>query len=313
MFDFTIITPVYNGETYIRETVESVIENIGLEFTYQYIIVDDGSKDSTLKILEEFNSNRNIEIFSISNNGEANAVNFALNKAKGEYVVIVNADDPLFTKDLFTKSYEILKSNRNIVVTYPDWQVISANDQIMEIKKLPDFSIEHLVGEYMCLPGPGSVFRCQTALKIGGRNTEYKFVSDYDFWLRMNLEGDFNHIPEVLAQWREHAFSTSINKRGLSMGLERIQVIDKFIKSTNYCNRLKRKGISHAYYHAALLSYFSNDVPGRKWMLKAFKLRKGWVEKADWRVVLFCLGLPISRYFLPILNKTPLVNRPLKK
>jgi glycosyltransferase involved in cell wall biosynthesis len=313
MFDFTIITPVYNGETYIRETVESVIENIGLEFTYQYIIVDDGSKDSTFKILEEFNSNKNIEIFSISNNGEANAVNFALNKAKGEYVVIVNADDPLFTKDLFTKSYEILKSNRNIVVTYPDWQVISENNQIMELKKLPDFSVEHLVGEYMCLPGPGAVFRCQTALKIGGRNTEYKFVSDYDFWLRMNLEGDFDHIPEVLAQWREHAFSTSINKRGLSMGLERIQVIDKFIKSTNYSNRLKRKGISHAYYYAALLSYFSNDVPGRKWMLKAFKLRKGWIEKADWRVVLFCLALPMSRYLLPILNKTPLINKPLKK
>lgn len=313
MVDFTIITPVYNGEAYLRETIDSVVLNLDSNFSYEYLIIDDGSTDSTRDILKDYSHRLFIRVLSIPNGGEAAAVNLALNDASGNYILIVNADDPLISSNLFYKSFNALDQDPNIVVTYPDWNVISDKSKILETKKLPDFSIELLVGEFLCLPGPGAIFRRSTALKIGGRDAAFKFVSDYDFWLRMSLEGNFFHIPYVLAQWREHTQSTSVSSRGLEMGLERIQVMEDFLKNSNLDSSLIRKGISHAYYHAALLSYFTKSVPGRKWMFRAFRKRRGWIENSDLRIILFCLFLPFSRALLPILNKTPLINRPLKR
>lgn len=313
MCDFTVITPVYNGEKYLRETINSVLANFESNLSFDYIIINDGSTDLTLDILEEFSQHSRIRIFNIPNGGEAAAVNYGLQYATGKYVLVVNSDDPLISSELFSQSFSVMENNVNIVVVYPDWNIISDQNEIIEIKKLPEFNKEILVGEFQCLPGPGAVFRRDAGLSVGGRNTNFRFVSDYDFWLRMSLKGDFFHIPSVLAQWRQHGQSTSINNRGLEMGLERIQVMEEFLNIANFDNVLTRKAISHAYYHAALLSYFSKIVPGRSWMIKAFKLRKWWIENSDIRIVLFCLFLPASRFLIPILNRTPLINSPIKK
>ena len=251
MVDFTIITPVYNGEAFLRETIDSVVSNLDSNFSYEYLIIDDGSTDSTRHILEEYSHISYIRILSIPNGGEAAAVNLALKDATGKYILIVNADDPLISSNLFYQSFNALDRDPNIVVTYPDWNVISDENRILESKSLPNFSMELLVGEFLCLPVPGAIFRRSTALKIGGRDTAFKFVSDYDFWLRMSSEGVFFHIPYVLAQWREHTQSTSVSSRGLEMGLERIQVMEDFLKNSDLDPSLIRKGISHAYYHAA--------------------------------------------------------------
>jgi glycosyltransferase involved in cell wall biosynthesis len=313
MIDFTIITPVYNGELYIKRTIESVFSNFAKEFTFEYLIINDGSTDSTKFILNEFASHPNIEVFHIPNGGEAEAVNFGLQKASGKYVLIVNADDPLITSVLFISSFRILEENSDVVLTYPDWKIISQENIEIDVKKLPDFSLDILIGEFRCLPGPGAIFRRDTALKVGGRNKKFKYVSDYDFWLRMSREGVFHHLPSVLAQWRQHDQSASTSGRGFEMGNERILVMKEFLEGSNLDSTLAKKAISQAYYQGALLSYFSKDVPGRKWMIKALILRRGWIEKSDFRIVIFCLFLPISRLLVPILGKIPLLNSPLRK
>ena len=312
MIDFSIITPVYNGESFISETVESVLLNLDPNFKFEYLIIDDGSTDNTKNILEKYSQNELVKVFSVKNSGEAAAVNYALEKALGEYILIVNADDPLLSPRLFTLANEIFKSNEKVVVVYPDWNIVSESNLILETKKLPSYSFEVMVGEFQCLPGPGSIFRRSLALKVGGRSTLYRFVSDYNFWLKLSLQGDFFHIPEVLAQWRSHSESTSVNSKGYEMGIERIKVIEEFINYANIKKSLKRKAISHAYYHSALLSYFSREVPGRKWMLKAFLIQRGWIKNADIRIVVFCLLYPFSRYLLPIVNRTPFINNPIK-
>ena len=312
MIDFSIITPVYNGESFISETVESVLLNLDPNLKFEYLIIDDGSTDNTKNILEKYSQNELVKVFSVKNSGEAAAVNYALEKALGEYILIVNADDPLLSPRLFTLANEIFKSNEKVVVVYPDWNIVSESNLILETKKLSSYSFEVMVGEFQCLPGPGSIFRRSLALKVGGRSTLYRFVSDYNFWLKLSLQGDFFHIPEVLAQWRSHSESTSVNSKGYEMGIERIKVIEEFINYANIKKSLKRKAISHAYYHSALLSYFSREVPGRKWMLKAFLIQRGWIKNADIRIVVFCLLYPFSRYLLPIANRTPFINNPIK-
>ena len=313
IINFSVITPVYNGEAFISETIESVLSNFDPNLSFEYLIIDDGSTDNTNSIIEKYSQNELVKFFSVKNSGEAAAVNFGLEKASGEYILVVNADDPLFSPRLFTLAYEILNNNKEIVVVYPDWKIVSESNLLLETKKLSKYSFEVLVGEFQCLPGPGSIFRRSAALKVGGRSTSYRFVSDYNFWLKLSLLGDFFHVPEVLAQWRHHSDSTSVNSKGYDMGVERISVIEDFVMGASIENSLKRKARSHAYYHAALLSYFSNEVPGRKWILKAFLIQRGWIKNADVRIVVFCLLYPFSRYLLPILNLTPFINSPIKK
>ena len=94
----TVITPVFNGERYIEETINSVL-TAAKGFLIDYVIIDDGSSDATPEIIKKFSGR--LRSFHQENRGEAAAVNFGIEKALGRYCIIVNYDDPIFTSDLF--------------------------------------------------------------------------------------------------------------------------------------------------------------------------------------------------------------------
>jgi hypothetical protein len=141
------------------------------------------------------------------------------------------------------------------------------------------------------------------ALEIHGRNTHRIFTGDYDFWLRLSKKGEIRHREGVLAQWRSHPASTSISKRGDEMAKERIAVICDQIHLLTDNPKLVRVAKAHAYYNAAILSYFSKKVPGKKYLLKAFLIRRGWVAEAKLKVILYILLLPFSRLEKAILRR----------
>ncbi len=174
----SVITPVYNGADYIQETIESVL-NATTRIPFEYIVVNDGSTDSTIQILSKYS--KKAKILSFENQGESASVNEGLMAAKGEYVLVVSADDPLLDGRLFEEAASILDLNPGIVVVYPDWQVINEIGELKRKTVVDEFSLETLVGRNKTLPGPGALFRRKSALAIGGRRTKWKFVGDYDF------------------------------------------------------------------------------------------------------------------------------------
>jgi glycosyltransferase involved in cell wall biosynthesis len=292
MYDFSIITPVFNGKKYIKETVSSVLK-FTKNFSAEYIVVNDGSTDTTLDILKQFNSE--IKVVSQPNSGESVAVNNGIKIAKGQWILIVNADDPLITSELFSQAKVVFSKESSVCVVYPDWQIIDETGKTLKKVVVPDYSFHTLFAEFHCLPGPGAIFRRDLAIAIGGRSSDYKFVSDYDFWLRMSQKGSFMHIPITGALWREHSDSTSVRLKGLAMGKERIEVIRNFMRMYPQHKKLERQAISHAYYNAAILGFFSNEIPARKWMIKALVLARGKISKSKFRIVIFVLLLPLSR------------------
>jgi glycosyltransferase involved in cell wall biosynthesis len=310
MIRFSIITPVYNGGNLLRETLNSVLNNCNPDL-FEYIVVNDGSTDQTSQVLSEFTGR--IIVLNTKNQGEANAVNMGLRIAKGEYSLVVSADDPLISSELFDYALSIFESDASIVAVYPDWNMIDSNSKILSQVNTIEYSKQVLIGYFICIPGPGTIFRTSAAKQIGGRNTKLKFGSDYDFWMRLSQLGDFKRIPKVLAQWRNHPDSTSISNKGLEMAKERIFVMDNFLTSFPQSKTITRSARAHSYYHAALLSYFSKDVPGAAWMFKAFLIRRGWIEKADLRIVIYCLLLPYSRFILPLLLRLPVMRALFKR
>ena len=293
--EITIVTAVFNGAEYIQETINSVLK-CAAGVRYEYIVVNDGSTDNTLELLETFGSR--ISIINHRNCGESESVTRAFQKAQGVYLLVVSADDPLLTPKLFDEVFDWFKADKNLVAVYPDWQMIDPVGNVLQTVYVPDYTDELLIGECRTLPGPGVIFRKDAALEIGGRLSKWVYVGDYDFWLRLSRLGEIRHRSEVLAQWRHHPTSTSVSKRGVAMARERIGVVEDFLSKNTVDKHLARKSIGHAYYTAARLTFFSKDVPGKKYLFRAFILRKGWVEAAEFKVVAFILLDPFSRWLI---------------
>ncbi len=296
----TIITPVYNGERYIAETIDSVL-NAQIDIIYEYIVLDDGSTDFTSNILSNYRNQ--VKIFSHRNIGESATVNRGIENAKGDYILIVNADDPLLTGDLISKAYKILINDASVVAIYPDWKIIDQFGKTIRNRILPDYSDEILIGHCRCLPGPGTIFRRDAALKISGRRLNWQFVSDYDFWLRLSRVGKIIRLPEILSQWRENPNSTSIANRGSDMATERIEVIKVFLNENQIPIKLRQMALGNCYYLAARLAFFDNKINGRALLLKAFKYRRGWPEMAKLHVILYLFLMPISSIILRPFSK----------
>lgn len=296
----SIITPVFNGEKYIAETIDSIL-NSSIDIPYEYLVIDDGSNDSTLEILRNY-GNR-IQLYSHKNVGESETVNRGLKHAKGDFILIISADDPLLTGNLINRAINTMLDSSGIVALYPDWRVIDQEGRAIKENILPEYSDEIMIGHSRCLPGPGVVFRRSAALEIGGRRSKWKFVGDYDFWLRLSRVGEIKRLPGVMAQWRSNENSTSISQRGERMAFERVSVISDFTSENEITNLLSRKARANAHYLAARLAFFDQSIKGRKLLITSFRIRRGWPEEARMEVVIYLLFLPVSSWIIKKLPK----------
>lgn len=115
---FSIVIPIYNSELWLREAIDSII-NQTLDFNkIQLILVDDGSTDSSLNICKEYkNIYSNIEIIKKENQGVASARNIAISYIKGEYVQFLDSDDCISSNTLehVYEFFERYKNEVNIV------------------------------------------------------------------------------------------------------------------------------------------------------------------------------------------------------
>ena len=301
MAKFTVITPVFNGSEYIEETVRSVLAAVdGMD--YEYLVIDDGSTDNTRELLERYSAK--LQYVYQENSGQSAAINKAIELATGVYATIVNADDPLITKSLFLDAQEIMDKNSQVVATYPDWNMIDTGGRVIETVKVKEFDLIELVGKFNCLIGPGGVFRTEVGKEINGWDASYRFVPDYDFWLRLSDYGVFRHVPHVQATWRTHKNSISISSRGQSMADERIRVINQYlIRNPDTPKGLRNMAVANANYRAAVLTYFDTRINGRKILLKSIRAYPKIVIEKDFRVTLFILLLPFSRLILNLVSR----------
>ena len=300
--DLTVIIPVYNGGEYLQLTLDSVVENMA-GLNVECVVVNDGSTDDSAKKIEAFSER--IRIVNQPNSGESAAVNKGLDLARGKYALVVSADDPILSAEIFDGVVKFFENNPDIVAWYPDWRIIDENGLAIRINQLDDYSFTQLFAKNKVLAGPGTWFRVDQARHIGGRQTKWKYVGDFDFWLRLSINGRLEHRPGVLAQWRQHPQSTSISERGKDMARERIEVIADFIHQNH--SKLDPKEITlakaHSYFLAARLGFFSREVDARNLLFKAIR--------TDFRVVLsirplemiFLSFFPFSKKIWDLLSK----------
>ena len=267
----SVITPVFNGEQYLRSVLEAVEGQTFRDF--EHVVIDDGSTDRSAAIATEFQGegHHRVRLVSQSNQGEAAAVNRGLLEARGRYLMIVNADDPPYPH-LLERTVDALESHPDCVVAYPDWDMIDASGGLIRRVETLDYSQQALVADFVCIPGPGALIRCSALEGMSLRDSRFRYVSDYDLWLRLSLRGGMVRCAERLATWRRHDSAATARGRGGALAAEFQKVIEVFFDRDDLPDDVRgwhRQAQSMAMYHAALQSLYDGSVNGRQLMVRS--------------------------------------------
>jgi len=243
----TVITPSYNRATLLAETIESVL---GQSYpNLEYIVLDDGSQDDTQAVLARYEDRLQWE--SHPNMGEARTVNKGFRMAKGDYVIVVNSDDPILPGMIETE-VAFMEAHPDLLMAYPDWLVIDRDSNPVREAPAMDYDYLNMVRWMACQPGPGAILRRKAITLVPERTTNFRYVTDLDYWLRLGLHGPGARLPEVLATHRHHGDSAGISQFK-ALSAELIRLTEEFFARPDLppeVRRLHTEALSAAYYDA---------------------------------------------------------------
>ncbi|MGZ8165190.1 MAG: glycosyltransferase family 2 protein [Methylobacter sp.] len=201
----SVITVVYNGERYLEQTIQSVINQ-----TYnniEYIIIDGYSSDLTVKIIEQYEDRIDYWV-SEPDKGIADAMNKGLSFATGEYIAFINADDYLENIDCFDKVISQLDNNDIFICS-----ILFGPS----LKRLYPRGFNFLINFKNGVYHQGALCKKSVFNKIGGFDTKFKTNMDYDFFLRAYRYGvTGKNIPIVLSVMRDTGISSKRDWSSLS-------------------------------------------------------------------------------------------------
>jgi Predicted glycosyltransferases len=222
----SVIIPSYNHEKFIKECIDSVLEQ-----TYrnlELIIIDDGSKDGTADILKSYKDNRMKVVFQ-ENAGAHNAINKGLGLAQGVYLTILNSDD-VYMKDRLEEIMAYMQENPEVSFISTYIQVIDANSKKLGVKKawnnMEPWVIEHKDKSFAATNDPtknlimanyisttsNMVFTKKLYDDVGGMRN-LRFAHDWDFALRAAEYGKCAVIEKPLMKYRIHSTNTISTNR----------------------------------------------------------------------------------------------------
>ena len=155
----SIIIPLYNCEKYIKQCLDTIFRQEMNESEFEVIVIDDGSKDSGYSLASEYaNRHQNILVIKQENQGVACARNNALEKATGDYITFVDADDMLVSGSLRTLLKIAVENKADIVK--------AAHKEVPEDAVCEDFSSSHDNCSTQVMTGEGAIVNV-TRMKEG--------------------------------------------------------------------------------------------------------------------------------------------------
>ncbi|NTU73228.1 glycosyltransferase [Candidatus Roizmanbacteria bacterium] len=252
----SIIIPSYNHEQYIRQAVESVLQQ-----TYsniELVIIDDGSKDKTLQILKDINDDR-MQIIRQKNQGAHTAINRGLELSRGQYLTILNSDD-VYENNRLEIIVNEMEKHKDISLVATWINVINEKGESLGIKRgwdnmepwplehpeksykgTHDFRLNLLQGNFIATTS-NAVVRREAYQKAGGMRN-FRFAHDWDFFLRILFSGNGLLINKPLVNYRVHSKNTiTSNRRWMLFEICLILAIYIPLYASSYLIRRSRDG-----------------------------------------------------------------------
>ena len=210
----SIVTPMYNGEKYVEETIQSVLKQ-----TYpnwEMVIVDDGSKDNSAQIIKEFTGKeKRIRLIQQPNAGSAAARNNGIRHANGQYIALLDADD-LWEPEFIESQLALMKEKDALVVHASYKRINEDSKEILrpfKAKEVVTYKQMQMTNHIACLTG---LYDTSKYGKIYLREELKSLRDDYAYWLDIvKLTGKSYGNQKILASYRVMTSSTTGKKKKL--------------------------------------------------------------------------------------------------
>jgi glycosyltransferase involved in cell wall biosynthesis len=205
----SVVMPVFNGETYLAEAVESALGQTLQEL--ELVAVDDGSRDGSRAILERFaRADRRVRVVVNEQNlGIAGALNRGWRAARAPYIARLDADD-IAPPDRLSRQVEFLDDHPSVAVVGGTLIAIDAAGRRISTRRFPtqNRAIQSTLLRYNCLSHPSVTMRRAALQAVGGYRLSG--VEDYDLWLRLSERFELANLPEPMVLHRLHLDQQSV-------------------------------------------------------------------------------------------------------
>ncbi|ESP95138.1 MULTISPECIES: glycosyltransferase family 2 protein [Pseudoalteromonas] len=229
----SIVTVCYNSAETIEDTIRSVVSQ-----TYddiEYIIVDGGSTDNTLKIVDKYKAHIDV-LISEPDRGIYDAMNKGVEAATGDVVGILNSDDFYETKESVASIVSEFDDATDIV--FGDLVFVNADNlsKVTRFYSLPKFAPWKLRFGWMP-PHPATFIRKSSYDKHGLYKLDYKISADYEMFVRLLLvhKLSFKHVAKTLVRMRDGGVSTSGIQSSIRLNQE---IVKACLENSIYTNLL---------------------------------------------------------------------------
>lgn len=208
----SVIIPVFNGEKYISQAINSVLQQTYSHF--EIIVINDGSTDLTGEILsKEQSKDLRIKVLDQINQGSAAARNKGIDMAQGKYIVLLDADDLMLTERI-EKQMQFLKTNPQLAAVSCLAYYINDRNEIIG-RNYSDLNTPEVARQYLkagkiifCLQS-GVLIKKEVMTELGGYRNDFLYGQDTELWNRL-VEHGFSLVvmPDILVKYRIHPHSS---------------------------------------------------------------------------------------------------------
>jgi len=240
----SVILPVYNQASLLRESIQSVLQQTYKQF--ELIIVDDGSTDEVEDVLEEFSQHPQVFILRHPRNqGLPKALNTGFDFARGEFWTWTSADNVMLPQQL-ERLVEFLQTHPDVAMVYSDYLAIDDRGNPLQDPRFRPHNRETPNSPIIRLPrsteklnivkdnfiGPSFLYRGWVGRLLGDYDPLFMGAEDYDYWMRINNLFKIAHLgtDEILYKYRVH--DNTLNARAAELGIfERVDRLMEYEKT----------------------------------------------------------------------------------
>ena len=209
----SVIMPVYNTDRYITSAIDSVLSQTLIDF--EFIIIDDGSTDSTQSIINSYSDNRIRYIKNSSNKGLVYSLNKAISLCRGIYIARMDADD-INLPERFAKQVKYLEQHSDVIMLGTAVEYFGNTEFKTDLSNIQyDEEIRVNLITKASFFHPTVMFKAEVLYKnLDLRyNANKVHVEDYDLWIKMLKYGKLANLNEVLLKYRWHGDNISIKHK----------------------------------------------------------------------------------------------------
>lgn len=227
MPNISVILPAFNAQAYLREAIDSILNQTYTDF--EFLIYNDGSTDSTKTIIDSYNDKRIKAFHSDENKGYVHWLNIGLKGAQGKYIARMDADD-ISLPERFQLQWDFMESHPEVGVCGGQVEIIGSGELVK--KPLTDNEIRWWFFKGNPLAHPSVMIRKSV---LDSSNIQYdstlRPAEDYDMWWRLAMHTKLANLNDIILKYRYHSTQEST----ASADIQNIHHQHSFL---SFCSRL---------------------------------------------------------------------------